>query len=627
MGKATKIIFMILMLSVSESVYTQSTDLYMSLDIQNAYNNGTRNYNGTPGDNYWVNKAKYKIQAAIDPETRKLTGKENIIYYNNSRDNITKIVLRLYQDFYKKGNPRDFTISPRAVTDGVELGTILINNKESDQKKLQRNGTNLTIHLEEALKPDSNITLSLEWSFIIPNISMVRMGAYDTTSFFVALWYPQISVYDDIDGWSTFNYTGQQEFYNDHNSFEVEITVPKEYVVWATGNLTNPEKVLTEDYVELYNEAFESDDVINIITPKDRLKNNITLNESNTWIFKAKQSPDFAFGISDKFLWDLTSVVVDESSQRRVLVGAAYDEKSDDFYEVAAITKEAVKLLSTELPGIPYPYPTATIFNGGGSGMEFPMIINDPEKSTRSSTVGVTVHELIHQYFPFYTGVNETKYAWMDEGWARMLQFDIQKSIEPSSNRLIETVLDFSNISGREYEVPPLVLSSSLKGNAYRPMAYTRPSMAYQELRNYLGDELFKTALQEYINRWHGKHPIPYDFFFTFNDVSGQDLSWFWKPWFFEFGYPDLGIKEVIKENENLFITIEKIGNIPTPVSIKLHFLNGDEKIISKKIDVWKYNKEIKINLGSENQIERIQLGGIEIPDVNSSNNYYVMQK
>ena len=215
----------------------------------------------------------------------------------------------------------------------------------------------------------------------------------------------------------------------------------------------------------------------------------------------------------------------------------------------------------------------------------------------------------------------------MDEGWARMLQFDIQKSIEPSSNRLIETVLDFSNISGREYEVPPLVLSSSLKGNAYRPMAYTRPSMAYQELRNYLGDELFKTALQEYINRWHGKHPIPYDFFFTFNDVSGQDLSWFWKPWFFEFGYPDLGIKEVIKENENLFITIEKIGNIPTPVSIKLHFLNGDEKIISKKIDVWKYNKEIKINLGSENQIERIQLGGIEIPDVNSSNNYYVMQK
>lgn len=620
------VLFLMFFVSICET-YSQNTGLYMSLDLQNAYNNGTRSYSGKPGENYWINKSKYKIKANINPETRKLSGSQTVTYYNNSRDNLSKIVFKIYQDFYKKGSARDFQISPQATTDGVEISKILINEKEADLKKIQRNGTNLSVFLDEPLKPDSNITFLFEWSFIIPIISPVRMGAYDSTSFFIALWYPQISVYDDIDGWSTFNYTGQQEFYNDQNSFDVEITVPKEYVVWATGLLANPEEVFTEDYYDLYKEAIESDEIINIITKKDRRKKNITPNELNTWKFKAQYTPDFAFGISDVYLWDLTSVVVDESSNRRVIAGAAYSEKSEDFFEVAEITRDAVKLMSEELPGIPYPYPSAIIFNGGGSGMEFPMIINNPEKSNRASTVGVTVHELIHQYFPFYMGTNETKYAWMDEGWARMLQFDIQKKIEPSSNRRIETVLDFSNSSGREYEVPPMILSSSLKGNSYRPAAYTRPAMAYQELRNYLGDERFKAALIEYINRWHGKHPVPFDFFFTFNQAAGEDLSWFWNPWFFEFGYPDLGIKEVIKEKEDIYVVVEKIGNIPVPISIKLHYLNGDEKIISENIGVWKNNSEIKINIGSENQIERIQLGGIEIPDVNSNNNYYVIQK
>ncbi|KAB2840788.1 MAG: M1 family metallopeptidase, partial [Melioribacteraceae bacterium] len=296
--------------------------------------------------------------------------------------------------------------------------------------------------------PESSLELKIEWSFIIPSVSPVRMGAYDSTSFFVALWYPQIAVYDDIAGWSMYNYTGQQEFYNDANDYEVDITMPREYIVWATGILTNAEEVLNEEYFEKYNDAHETEDVINIITKKDREKKQITKNETNTWKFKARYVPDFAFAVSNTYLWDLTSVEVDKSTGRRVLTGAAYNEKAEDFYEVAAITRDAVKLLSEDLPGIPYPYPTAVIFNGGGNGMEFPMLINNPEKSSRSQTVGVAVHELVHQYFPFYTGVNEIKYAWMEEGWARMLQFDIQKKIEPSSNRRIETVLDYSNISG-----------------------------------------------------------------------------------------------------------------------------------------------------------------------------------
>ena len=326
----------------------------------------------------------------------------------------------------------------------------------------------------------------------------------------------------------------------------------------------------------------------------------------------------------------LKNIVVDDKKNKNVLISTAYNKDSKDFYEVAEIASQCIQLMSTHLPGIPFPYDNVTIFNSDGtSGMEFPMIINDGSFLNRSRTTGITAHELLHQYFPFYVGTNERKYAWMDEGWARMMQFDIQETIEPSLNKEATIVEKYSKIGGSEYDVPLMIPSSLFDSSLpYKTHAYTRPSMALIALIKYRGLELFKKALHEYILLWNGKHPIPYDFFYTFNEIYEEDLEWFWKPWFFEFGFPDLGIKEVIKQHEESIVIVEKIGNFPLPIELKVIYQSGTEKIFFENTGVWKNDTKLfEINIGSKKGIEKIELGSNEIPDINNTNNVYLNVK
>ena len=232
------------------------------------------------------------------------------------------------------------------------------------------------------------------------------------------------------------------------------------------------------------------------------------------------------------------------------------------------IAKEALEYFSTDLPGVPYPYPSFTVFNGGG-GMEYPMIINDESNTTEAGTVGLTSHEAAHTYFPFYMGINEKKYAWMDEGLAVMLPIKFQSQVE-GNDPLGRNAGYYAVFAGKELEMPLMIPSILLRSPSYRVASYSKPGVAYHYLQDFLGRDTFRKALQEYIYRWNGKHPIPYDFFNSFDDYLGKDLSWYWKPWFFEFGVPDLAIKSYDKKNNLLEMEIEKVGNIPIPIKISL---------------------------------------------------------
>ncbi|UCH66014.1 MAG: hypothetical protein JSW63_02455, partial [Ignavibacterium sp.] len=257
------IFIIIIFLSISTAVTAQD-DLYIPLNIQEAYENGTRSYDGSPGINYWQNSAEYNIKVEVVPETKMLFGSETVIYKNNSPDTLKTLVIRLYQDIFKIGNARDYNAPAEAINDGVEVSKFILRGEEinSDSSIIERAGTNLTLNLDEPLPPHSEIDLAFEWNFIIPHIYPIRMGAYDSTSFFIGYWYPQISVYDDIEGWDEFNYGGQQEFYNDFSSFQVEIKVPNTFCVWATGVLQNPDEVFTERILDRYNTANSSEEVI-----------------------------------------------------------------------------------------------------------------------------------------------------------------------------------------------------------------------------------------------------------------------------------------------------------------------------------------------------------------------------
>ena len=467
--------------------------------------------------------------------------------------------------------------------------------------------------------------MEIDWHFEIPEHTW-RLGFYDSTSAFIAYWYPQVSVYDDIDGWDISIYKGYAEMYNDFNNYEVELTFPKDFGLWATGVLQNPQEILNEKFLNRYYKALKSDEVVNIITKEDLETGNIFQNkEQLTYKFSAKYVPDFAFGFSDHYLWDAFNLKLKNGSD--VYIAAAYKEQSEDFYQVAKIAKESLIFFSEEMPGVHYPYPSASVFNGSG-GMEFPMIINDGSTSTYESTVGLTSHELLHQYFPFYMGTNERKYAWMDEGWAVMLPFDLQD--RNNHHRRASTIKYYESVAGTENDVPPIVLSILLTGTPYRNAAYNRPAAAYMFLREFMGDELFSSALKEFMNRWNGKHPLPYDFFNTFNEVFGEDLSWFWNPWFCQYGFPDLAIKNVETKDKKILVTVKKIGNVPVPV--QLNIIHDDElnEIIYKNASVWKEGKDeivFEYKLSDEANVIKIELGSDLIPDIDKTNNIYLLNR
>ncbi|MGB9665133.1 MAG: M1 family metallopeptidase [Ignavibacteria bacterium] len=626
-----------LLILISLTIFSINSILFAQIEIPRnileAYKKGTRSLDGSPGPNYWQNSSDYTIEAIFIPSERKLVGREKIIYNNNSPDTLNRVILRVYQDLFKKGSPRDFQINAADVHDGVVLKKLFIEGIKinlDDKSKVNQFGTNLNIKLDSSLfmYPKSQTLFEIEWELTIPKFSNIRMGTYDSTSFFVAYWYPQIAVYDDVYGWDEIPYTGTVEFYNDFNNYDVKISVPKNFIVWATGVLQNPQEVFSPEIFERYQRAKNSDTVIRIITLDDIETNKLKTSNKEEIIFhyKAQYVPDFAFALSDHYLWDASTLVVDKESNRKTFISAAYKKESKDFYDVAKIARDVISFFSFEFPQIPYPYPSMTVFNGQG-GMEFPMMVNDGSVPTYAAAVGLTSHEIAHTYFPFYMGINEKRFAWMDEGFAVMLPFDLQEKYAQGDGPRAGNATSYENFAGYDEEMPPITPSFLLSGNSYRVASYRRPGCAYDFLRDLLGKEKFIYVMKEYVRLWNGKHPLPYDFFNTFNKYAGEDLSWYFKPWFFEKGAPDLALENVKLSKNKLSFDVKKIGTIPVPVAVKILFDDNSTQELYETARVWKSGNRISFELKVDKKPLSIELGSRKIPDVDRKNNEYYFDK
>ena len=455
----------------------QNDSLFYPLNIKKAYNNITRSYNGKPGSRYWQNHSVYHINVEIDPETSILKGEETVNYFNDSPDTLKQIVLRLYQNIYKKGNPRQFAVSAADLTDGMSINTMEINGEEIDlnnREKVNYTFTNMFITLPSPLLPGKNIELKTDWQFHITQKSNIRMGQYGNGNFFIAYFYPQIAVYDDVDGWDRYEYFGAVEFYNDFSDFDVAVTVPSGYLVWGTGILNNPEKVYKKELYKKYQLAENSDTVVHLITAEDYEKGKLTRGgNKNTWQFHAGNVTDFAFAASEHYLWDATSLVVDSATGRRVLTDAIYPDSARNFDKVAGFAKTTIAYLSNELPGVPFPYSHITVFCNGknGGGMEFPMMVNNGIEEDLDGTLGLTFHEIAHNYFPFIMGINERKYAWMDEGWATFLPRETIERYDTGADYQKKLVKRYLATAGGETDIPPIVPTAVISG--YYPSVRT----------------------------------------------------------------------------------------------------------------------------------------------------------
>ena len=594
-------------------------------EVKAAFKNRTRQPDGRPGLEYWQNSSKYKIDAVLDSENSVLEGEAVITYFNNSPDTLTTIVMRLYQNFFRIGNARGWYVGNEDIGDGMVIDSIRIDH---GIKKEFSSATNLFLSLENSLNPSVSANIYVKWHFHIPEKRWIRMGNYGKDRFFIAYWYPQIAVYDDIDGWDKNEYYGATEFYNDFNDFDVTIKTDDKFMVWATGDLQNPEKHYQKSILKRIEKAEQSDEVVAIIAASDRKENKVfKRGTQNTWHFQATYVPDFSFGAARNYNWDATSVEVDTITHRRVFVDAAYPDSTETFLNAVLWSAKSVELMSFSLPGVPFPYEHMTSFCNGRKtgGMESPMMANNGDPSSEASAIGLFYHEISHSYFPFFMGTNERKYAWMDEGWAAYLTDEIMRELSPDYNYLERIASRFASLNGSEHEVSLMTLSHNITDyNAYRVHAYNRSAMAYHFLKDALGDSVFKVALHEFIYRWQGRHPIPYDFFATMADASGQSLLWFYIPWFFETANADLGIKKVTLENK---IVIENYGGLPLPISLKVYYSDGTLDAFYKSTIIWNTgDAAVIINADENKKISKIELGENTIPDINQSNNEFKAQ-
>jgi len=564
--------------------------LYRPRAIKQAFDKGTRSPNGRPGAKYWQNRGRYSITVTALPPDRTVRGTERIVYFNNSPDTLAALNFKLFINIHKPGASRIGNADSLYLTPGVQVDAFTANGQPVKWGDNANVFTNHRVQLPTALAPHDSVTLTVDWHYEISRESN-REGMIDSTTWFLAYFYPRVAVYDDYNGWDTMEFTDQQEFYSDFNDYDVTIKVPANYVVWGTGTLVNADELLQPAVLQRFRASFTSDTTIRVATVADFAARRVTTTGPvNAWHFRASNVPDMAFNLSDHYDWDAGSVIVDDAAHRRASVQAAYNDTSADYHGMVRYARHALDWLSHNWPGVPYPYEKTTVVQGF-AGMEYPMMANDESYADTVFSRFVAEHEIAHTYFPFYMGINETRYGFMDEGWATTFEYLIG-SADLGKERATEFYKQFrvngwiADPSPLE-DLPIITPEDVLRNQAYGNNAYGKPSLGYLALKDMLGDATFKRALHGFMDRWHGKHPIPWDFFNTVNDVTGRNLNWFFKAWYFDNSYIDIAIRGVARGANGYRLSMENVGGMPAPVDVVVTYGDGTNETFHQTSGIW----------------------------------------
>lgn len=586
-------------------------ELYMPRNIKKAFANGTRDASGKPGKNYWQNKGIYDVNVKVDAKTKVVSGSETIQYSNNSPDELKVLAIRFVNNMTKPQSGRAGYASKDALTDGLKIKSFSINGEKYNINS-ENWSTVEAVKLTKPLASKSKTEITIEWEYPLAKESG-REGQIDPETFYVAYSFPRVSVYDDYNGWDMLQHNGRQEFYNDFNDYSFSIAAPKNFVVWSTGDFQNPEEVLQPEYLKRFKESLKSDKIIHVANQSEMKSGKVTKqNDWNVWKFKANDIVDFCFALSNHYVWDASSV---QLKTKRASVQAAYNAGAKDFEKYTEWMRYNLKWFTDNWPGVEYPFPVMTAVQGYAD-MEYPMMINDTSIPEDLRDARLTAdHEIAHTYFPFYMGINETRYAYMDEGWATMLEYliGIDENGKEEADRFMKDfrVKRWINDASAEQDQPIITMSSQLAGAGYGNNAYVKPALSYLALKDYLGDELFKKALHTYMDNWHGKHPIPWDYFNSMNAGSGKNLNWFFNNWFFTNNYIDLKIKSIAQEKNQLLMNIDNVGGFAIPFDVVLTYDDHSTEKIHFTPSVWeKDQKSASLNVPSKKKIKSVNLDG-----------------
>jgi hypothetical protein len=629
--------------------FTPERPLPYPLDIPMPYEmaiqSGTRTASGAPGENYWQNYAWYDLHAEIDPETHTLYGTSSITYQNNSPNDLEIIVVELAQNLHKEGTPKK---EMTEITGGKNLTRIAINGYDVEEttpaaRWTQQSsgfileGTQLYIFPEEALESGESMDFEFEWSFEIPQEGASgRMGRSRDNLYFIAYWYPHIAVYDDVYGWFYDPFLGNAEFYHGFADYNLTVTMPREWLVMGTGEFLNPGETLSEQTLNRYHEAGNSDETF-LIADFDEL-DDATLQTDDgklTWSFRAENVRDAAFSATRQSKWEGARTPVGDLTGNGetdyTRIHTYYRDTAPLWEEQTEYAQHAITFLSDYM-NTPYPWPHMTSVEGAdiiGGGMEFPMmtIIGDYNTAGATRLYGVTAHELAHMWFPMILSTNERRYTWIDEGYTTFHTNEANIDYFGSDRfDRFDVFGGYLQIAGTDLEGEMMRWSDfHYPGPAYGIASYPKPAAVLYALQGILGEEVFREAHLELIERWAYKHPYPWDIFNTFEDVSGKDLSWFWRSWYYETWVLNQRVADVYEEGDETVIVIEDIGNVPMPVFLEITLEDGT--ILEDTVDAEYWLKGFRtkeLRISTESPVIKVEIDPEELfPHANFTNNVW----
>jgi len=619
-----------ILLIVLGAVNIYSQDLYMPRNVKAAYAAGLRSMDGKPTSKYLQNKSIHNIQISVSPPSRRVTGIQQIVYKNNTPFPLDRLILRFEMNAHAPEATREKPVETEQLTADVVIDEYSENGKVRPYDPMLKS-KGMTINaqmLEKPLAPGESITLGFKWHYDLAAKSD-RDGAIDATTFYIAYFYPRVAVLDNLNFWDTdVHQLGGHEFYSEFNDYNVEVTVPKNFIVWGTGNLTNIDEVLQPKHAERLKRSFTSDGVINVASLAEVKAGTVTAQTPTvTWKWRSENVPDVVYGLSDHYIWDASSIVVDKASGRRAATQAAYDQPSKNFANMVTYIKSALEFASNDWPGVPYPYPKMTIVRGFAD-MEAPMMANDSSQEDPKMQHFIAAHEILHTYFPFYMGINERKYSFMEEGWTTAFEhmFNSKRFGQPYTDDLFKKfrVSNWISNTDASADMPIATPENAVSGlvQAYGDNKYGKAALGYLALKELLGDTDFRKGLHGFMNDWNGKHPIPWDMFYSFNTHTGRDLNWFWNAWFFSNGYIDQAIADVKADNGSTLVTIKNIGGYPAPFDMVVTFTDGSTETIRQGPDIWRTNlKEATARISVGKSVRSIVLNGGIYMDANPKDN------
>jgi hypothetical protein len=612
--------------SVADSSPFRPLDLPTPTDVRTAA--------GRPGPKYWQQRADYRIAATLDTARHLLRGRETIHYVNHSPDALPYLWLYVEQNICRRNSITntlnqpplafadisfDFSCGANGVTDGMILESATIGGVEAKRTVY---GTTMRVELAQPLRAGTAVDLAFAWHFTVPEQGVGRMGR-DGPLYEIAQWYPRMAVYDDVRGWNHEPYIGAGEFYLEYGDFDVSITVPASYLVSSTGELRNPEQVLTASQRSRLAAARHSDTAVAIVSRADAGDPRRTRpgDHPYTWHFTAANVRDVAWAAAPNWIWEA-------SSYDGILIETLYRPTADKWAngEAHRMARGAISYFSEQW--YRYPYSHATTVEGPVGGMEYPMLTFVPNGSSRETTQWELAHEFGHEWFPMVVGSNERLYPWMDEGFNTFI--DLHNAARffagtPYGDTIEVNPLHLSTTHTAAGEEQPLITNPT-EVHDLMWVGYQKPALMLQTLRfEVLGPPRFDSAFRDYIRTWAFKHPTPADFFRLMRDASGMELDWFWRDWVYTTARLDQAVDSVTAgAGGPTMIFLSNRGTMTLPAELHITFDDGTDSSVRLPVEMWNLGPRFSYRLDSPQRVRRVEIDPRHVlPDQRRSNDVW----